>query len=350
MQIAIDSNQNRIHINDALANGLYFCPCCGNKMVQRKGLINIHHFAHAKGSECSDNWHYEEMSEWHRIWQEKYPIEYREIVMERDGIKHRADVCISGSVIEFQHSPISAREFQERNDFYSIAGHKVIWLFDGSAVNGMISEDLNVYVYVQMDYGIVDTGGVEILTEEDFVKLSSSGNLGTPSLSHTLYIIRRINGEKEVSGCPVNHDGYAPLIREYNRTTCEECRNCLSINETEVKCSGRYQEYDIKTVIESSDSTLTYMDHQNTAHTVDIKLPKWPGKSILDLAVAYGSNKMIIRNLGNNKKFKIIAPLETYQKYGCIYGYLYNGSYRFSHKGMEVYYSNSPNWIVEWFE
>ena len=45
-------------------------------------------------------------------------------------IRHRADVCINGYVIEFQHSPISNTKFNERCWFYRRAGYKVVWIFD----------------------------------------------------------------------------------------------------------------------------------------------------------------------------------------------------------------------------
>ena len=104
------------------------------------------------------------MSEWHRQWQEQFPVENREVPMslkmtgldyfhaqniydfEYDDltevsyeeeskqlkITHRADVCINGYVIEFQHSPLSYKEFNERNWFYNRCGYKVIWIFDMS--------------------------------------------------------------------------------------------------------------------------------------------------------------------------------------------------------------------------
>lgn len=37
---------------------------------------------------------------------------------------------LTNYVIEFQHSPISAEEFDERNKFYTSIGKKVVWIFD----------------------------------------------------------------------------------------------------------------------------------------------------------------------------------------------------------------------------
>ena len=70
------------------------------------------------------------MSKWHALWQKQFPKKNREVVLELEGEKHRADVMACGYVIEFQHSPISAEEFGERNNFYLKYGKKVVWIFD----------------------------------------------------------------------------------------------------------------------------------------------------------------------------------------------------------------------------
>jgi hypothetical protein len=56
-----------------------------------------------------------------------YLKEYQEVVVEKNGVKHRADVKLpDGTVVEFQHSPISPIEAMERTNFYG----KVMWVFD----------------------------------------------------------------------------------------------------------------------------------------------------------------------------------------------------------------------------
>ena len=52
---------------------------------------------------------------------------------------------MGGYVIEFQHSPISAGEFERRNKFYTRAGYKVIWVFDESYAFG------NEYISSSLD-------------------------------------------------------------------------------------------------------------------------------------------------------------------------------------------------------
>ena len=134
MFIAYDENKKRISIENATRPNKYFCPRCGEPLIIRaeKSLARRKHFAHKSGTVC-DDWgddvsNY--MSEWHLSWQEKFPVECREAVVEKDGVKHRADVLINNTVIEFQHSPITSEEIAKRNAFYLSCGHPVVWVFD----------------------------------------------------------------------------------------------------------------------------------------------------------------------------------------------------------------------------
>lgn len=130
MFIAKDKEGNKIAIEEAVRGGEYFCPICGGAViVKAKNSEAVReHFAHKNKTEC-DSWNYD-MSDWHRAWQNYFPKECQEVVVQKDGIKHRADVLINNTVIEFQHSPIAAEEIAERNRFYTECGHKVVWVFD----------------------------------------------------------------------------------------------------------------------------------------------------------------------------------------------------------------------------
>ena len=127
-----DSFKNKVYIDDSSANVKYYCAICDSPLIRRMGEIKAHHFAHEKGMVCNDTWHYEEMCDWHILWQKRFPKEYREVVKQHNNIKHRADVLIESNklVIEFQHSKLSIDEFRDRNSFYKSLGYKVIWIFD----------------------------------------------------------------------------------------------------------------------------------------------------------------------------------------------------------------------------
>lgn len=128
MLVALDKNGERIFAKYATKEEDYFCPLCGEKVILRQSEIVIPHFAHKASSKC-DSWT-SDMSEWHMRMQNRYPDEWQEIVVEHNGEKHRADVLHDNIVIEFQHSPISSKEYQKRNKFYMDAGYTLIWVFD----------------------------------------------------------------------------------------------------------------------------------------------------------------------------------------------------------------------------
>lgn len=133
MFIAFNSNGERISIENAIKNDEYFCPICGEPLIIRatNSFAVKTHFAHKRGTVCYDDWTHD-MSEWHLSWQKQFPEQYREVIIEKNGVKHRADVCINNTVIEFQHSPITGEEIAKRNEFYLSCGYQVVWVFDAT--------------------------------------------------------------------------------------------------------------------------------------------------------------------------------------------------------------------------
>ena len=133
MFTALTKDNKRISIEEDISGETYYCPVCGNPVaVKAANSNNVRtHFAHKRNSLCLDDWKHD-MSDWHFEWQSKFPIESREVVVEKDGVVHRADILINDTVIEFQHSPISGEEFESRNSFYKSCGYRVVWLFDAT--------------------------------------------------------------------------------------------------------------------------------------------------------------------------------------------------------------------------
>lgn len=113
MFIALNANGERVSIENVTKENQYFCPICGELLTIRAtdSLAVKTHFAHKRGTICYDDWTHD-MSEWHLSWQQLFPEQYREVVIEKNGIKHRADICINNTVIEFQHSPITGKKLQ----------------------------------------------------------------------------------------------------------------------------------------------------------------------------------------------------------------------------------------------
>ncbi len=104
------------------------CQACNKPMVARCGDIRAHHWAHRGGSHC-DSW-WENETEWHRNWKNKFPVNWQEVVHQADnGEKHIADVRTDqGWVLEFQHSKIHPDERNAREAFYK----KLVWIVDGT--------------------------------------------------------------------------------------------------------------------------------------------------------------------------------------------------------------------------
>ena len=142
--IGYDKTLNkRVFVDDADENSEIVCECCGGPLVAKRGEIKIHHFAHRNECDChSDD--YAPMSEWHKSWQEKFPIECRE-VWSPDK-RHRADILIEELklVIEFQHSHIDINRFKTRTQAWNDRGYTVAWVWHGELCN---STDMYHYMW-----------------------------------------------------------------------------------------------------------------------------------------------------------------------------------------------------------
>lgn len=134
MVIAYDKRKERVSIRNASSIEKYYCPLCNEELIQKKGTIRCHHFAHKSGGACSE-FKYYDTSEWHLNWQNKFPIESQEVIkIDENGKKHIADILVGNIVIEFQHSNLPYNEFNDRNKFYNDLGYQVIWVFDGNEI------------------------------------------------------------------------------------------------------------------------------------------------------------------------------------------------------------------------
>lgn len=105
--------------------GRAFCPFCKETVIAICGEINIHHWRHDINTNC-DPWK-ESETEWHRMWKEKFPTEWREFIITKYEEKHIADIRTdSGLIVEFQNSSISSTTIKVRETFYE----NMIWLIN----------------------------------------------------------------------------------------------------------------------------------------------------------------------------------------------------------------------------
>lgn len=137
----------RVYVDNADPDSEIVCECCGAPLIAKKGDIKIHHFAHKNNEFCHAD-SYAPMTEWHQDWQNKFPVECRE-VWSSDR-KHRADILIEELklVIEFQHSHIDLGRFKTRTDAWNKLGYAVVWLWHGD-----LWSKTNMYHYMwDFDY------------------------------------------------------------------------------------------------------------------------------------------------------------------------------------------------------
>lgn len=105
------------------------CPICLAEVISKCGVVKKWHWAHKDISDC-DSWA-EPESEWHLNWKNEFPKEFQEYVIEKDSIKHRADVRLPNfEVIELQNSNISADDICDREVFYD----DMIWVINGETL------------------------------------------------------------------------------------------------------------------------------------------------------------------------------------------------------------------------
>ncbi len=137
MLVAYDKDKNRIYANSGVKYKECFCRECGELLVHKVGSHNAPHFAHKAASECSYGKEKDNKSPWHIHMQELFPKESLEVRFYdkvSGELKHIADVFLedSNTVIEFQHSPISDKDFAERTLFHISEGRRIVWVFDES--------------------------------------------------------------------------------------------------------------------------------------------------------------------------------------------------------------------------
>lgn len=113
----------------AFPGGKGTCPMCNSDVIAKCGSRIVHHWAHHRLPNCDPWW--ENETEWHRDWKNKFPEECQEISqIATNGEIHRADVKTpTGIIIEFQHSSIHDIERLSRETFYK----NLIWVVDGSS-------------------------------------------------------------------------------------------------------------------------------------------------------------------------------------------------------------------------
>ena len=142
MYTAINAIGEIIGINNAIRGREYFCAACGSRLIMKCGDVVQHHFAHESSYVC-DPWYSDNKGPWHRAIQSLFADHAQEYVIRSDDDPdryHIADVCLRRSgkaniIFEFQQSPISKSEFEERSDFYIHNGRNIV---NGKPINNIM--------------------------------------------------------------------------------------------------------------------------------------------------------------------------------------------------------------------
>lgn len=330
MFIGNDIAGNRIDVDSSIAGQNYFCPACGAPLVKKLGEVRIHHFAHANGSEC-DTWS-NDMSEWHRNWQERFPVDSREIVITLDGETHRADVLFNNTVIEFQHSPMTADEFEERNTFYSKAGYSVVWLFDATEQykDGKIERhDFDKFKY-RWKWGPHTFDNYNPV--ENLVRVFLQFKLGEDG-----------QASPEIWQFMDRFEDFEH--KKYYVFEQEKCGEAICYDNNEfIAFVGSYDENrHIEEKRREEEAKKIAEEHAQY-------LREHPGKSIVQILYESKANVVGIRNIITDVRVK----LGTYQREYLsnrrnalgYFGRLYGGGYYKDRR--EIFYSYRPVWELEW--
>jgi len=125
-----------------------FCDFCKEKVIGKCGKIYIWHWQHVKNANC-DLWK-EGETDWHRDWKNKFPFDWQEKIIQKNGKKHIADVFTKdGIVIEFQNSTISSSTIAQRERFYG----KMIWVINSQTFkDNLVTENISDKLLEELDH------------------------------------------------------------------------------------------------------------------------------------------------------------------------------------------------------
>ena len=403
MRFCLDQFGERVFIDDAEQGDTYFCPECGEKMVQRRGEIRAHHFAHYPNTQCTDVWRYDE-SDWHTKYQNLFPKENQEIVKEFNGKKHRADILFEDrkTVIEIQGDRLREDEFEQRNKFFNALGYKVIWLFDESRV--FENESINygyrrmacsrawlrpsrtfrnfspqsqigeIEVWFQRSESDFDDQPrfFQVLASYDHLKRMECGfchslkelmkylkeGKRTPDYSGLYdikYGIKRTDGTKSICYCPKRpSESFLP------QGTCEECPFKVHVDyyngPYQIGCSYRFEHMKWDYNGEISDfqrrgdgliESVTLSTADGEAEFVRMDCPKTFLRSLMDLWNKYRPLKFIIAyNTMDQRTYSVFNPGWQKAVKGVVKGKFVNAR-GFAMRGeTEIPQPEEPVWIA----
>ncbi|MBO4540574.1 MAG: hypothetical protein J5736_01170 [Bacilli bacterium] len=406
MRLAIDADGNRVCIDDVERGETFFCQECGERLVQRRGEIKAHHFAHYPNTKCVDLWHYDE-TDWHSEMESLFPKEFQEIVLEKDGRKHRADVLIPNRrlVVEFQKDRLNADEFRSRNEFFKSFGYRVLWVFN-EALNFQskaitpfgknnaivrhwtrpsrvfrdfsLEKETNVEIWFQRQecdnaeekaffrirhedeiQGFHDLYCDHLYSQAELLAYLIEGKcvLDRGRIIDDLISIRRTDGGDYFFGCPKSENGFGLVFN------CSGCPNCVALNTNNnpkvVACNARGEKMGlpgITTVIDLKhrlDGFVTEVVGTNANGEVvriDAKPPRTPLRTLEQLWERYKPLKIMrCYNVKTQRFFQVFNPAWQKRTAGIVKGKMVNIYGKVFAGEVEIFGADDPVWIMSWF-
>lgn len=405
MRFAVDLNARRVCIDDVERGEVFYCQECGEKLVQRRGEIKAHHFAHYPNTKCVDNWQYDE-SEWHYLMQNLFPNDTQEIVMELENKKHRADVFIKerNLVVEFQGDRIRQTEFASRNEFFTKLGFKVLWVFDESrpfenesidemSTNKAITRGWSRASKTFEDFHPEENPNIEVWfakyqecdnDEPNFFRILSDDRYkgfgimgcshcyskneliqyilhGTQTIDRSLlydihWALRRNDGYDYFYCCPLSQEKFV------STEECFECKYCEKYEEIDrpchVECSGRCRRIDLGKLVkilsvERNDegfiTSIRGSTEDGEVRDIKVDIPPTSLRTLSQLWDKYKPLRYLYCfNVKTKRRFRVFNPAWQKRTTGVVKG---NIIYRDTVKReeFEIYCADDPVWIVTYF-
>lgn len=128
MLVALDKSGKPVSVDNIKPRRVYKCPACGKEVTLYKGRYYVNQFRHVNGIYADRLEHPD--TEWTKAWKDQVPILNREVVIEKDGVAHKADIQIGEYVIILSNYAITRKEFNDKTAFFRSAGYKVVWIFN----------------------------------------------------------------------------------------------------------------------------------------------------------------------------------------------------------------------------
>ena len=150
----------------ALPNTNGLCPVCKKKVFSKCGDVYVWHWAHYPNEECISDSFIRPGTHWQEKWKKIFGAEKSEILIDKDGELHIADIFIKDIVIMLYDTRISKKLINKIEDFF---GKRMFWIVNAKKQGFSIEETEFSKIckeYFYNTYDVVDGKVIEKETGE----------------------------------------------------------------------------------------------------------------------------------------------------------------------------------------